>query len=266
MADNPSQSSSGQPPSSTPQQPPFSSNPSGPQPGHHPPSDGNAGNQREIDRVRELILGPEMQMRPRQAEVDRLREILFGAQMEEYDRTFKDLRREMERMLADVRQLQDTVGDFEKNQRRQLENLEREMRQTTDELRREVERLRNQETLLQQVVAQVRQQDKTHQGLIETAQVLRQSLAQHEQELRALSGSNREFRDQSERKADALKRELRQSEDTIRSEVRRITDRLDDQKTDRRALAAMLIEIATRLETGSNVTNLLEDLAPGDDR
>lgn len=46
----------------------------------------------------------------------------------------------------------------------------------------------------------------------------------------------------------------------MRAELRRIADRLDYQKTDRKALASMLIELAARLETGSTVTNLLEGL------
>ncbi len=46
----------------------------------------------------------------------------------------------------------------------------------------------------------------------------------------------------------------------MRNELRRVATRLSDQKTDRKALATMLMEVATRLETGSSVTGLLEDL------
>ena len=54
--------------------------------------------------------------------------------------------------------------------------------------------------------------------------------------------------------------EVRQAEDGLTTELRRVADRLDDQKTDRKALAAMLMEMATRLETGSSVAGLLEGL------
>ena len=48
---------------------------------------------------------------------------------------------------------------------------------------------------------------------------------------------------------------------TLKDDLRRLTDRLENQKTDRRALASMLIELATRLETGNTVTGLLEGFA-----
>jgi len=215
----------------------------------------------ELDQVREIILGPDVvKQRLRKPEVDRLREILFGAQMEEYERRFSDLRREMERLIGDLRQVQDSVGEFEQNQTKRLEALEREMRRTTDDLRREVDRLRAQEPILQQILTQARQQEMLVQTLSEQIGELRKTVAQQGSDLTALRNTVGEHRDQRERKLDALKRELRGAEDSLRAELRRVADRLDDQKTDRKALAAMLMEIATRLETGSSVTGLLGGL------
>ena len=83
---------------------------------------------------------------------------------------------------------------------------------------------------------------------------------QQESEIRTLKIRLGENREQYERRLDTLRREVRQAEDTLRAELRRVTNRLGAQKTDRKALAAMLMEVATRLETGSSVTGLLEDL------
>jgi len=214
-----------------------------------------------LERVREIILGPDrVQERLHKAEADRLREIIFGSQMEDYERRFADLRREIERSLNDLRQVQERVSEFEKSQTKKIESLERETRRANEELQREVDRLRTQEPVLQQVLTQARQQQMLTQGLSEDCGELHKSLAQHEQDMRALQAGLDEHRDQHERRLDALKREVRQAEDELRTELRRSADRLDDQKADRRALAAMLSEIATRLETGSSVAGLLEGL------
>ena len=216
----------------------------------------------ELERVREIILGPDVvRQRLRKPEVDRLREILFGAQMEEYERRFADVQREMERVLGDLREVRDELADFEKRVGKQVESLERELRRTNDELRREIERIRAQGPMVQQLFTQVRQQEMLSRDLQSGVGEVRESLSRQERELMELRAAVGERHDQHERRLDALKRELRQAEDSLRSELRRVADRLDERKTDRKALAAMLIEVATRLETGSSVTGLLEELA-----
>jgi chromosome segregation ATPase len=218
-------------------------------------------NQDELERVRELILGPDKLDRLAKSETDRLREIIFGTHMQEYDRHFADMRREMERVLGDLRTAQERALEFEREQTRHLEALERDMQQAYDELRREVTRLRNQEATLQQVLTQVRQQELLHQNTAEHANELNKGLVTQERDLRSLKTTVSEHRDNHERKLETLKREVRQNVDDLRAELRRLIDRLDSQKTDRKALAAMLIEVATRLETGSNVTGLLKELS-----
>lgn len=215
----------------------------------------------ELERVREIILGPDLaRQRIQGAEVDRLRQVIFGEQMEEYERRFADVRREMERILSDMRAVQDSVVEFEKSQTKRIEALERDMRRAHDELRRDVDRLGSRETALQQLVTRAQQQDLQNKTTQETLQELRTAQAQYENEVRTLKSVLGENRDQQERRLDSLKREVRQAEDDLRAELRRVTDRLGDQKTDRKALAAMLMEVATRLETGSTVTGLLEGL------
>lgn len=227
-----------------------------------PPRDVNPRTQDELERVREIILGQDVSERLGKAEADRLREILFGTHMQAYDRHFADLRRETDRVIADLRLAQDHAQDFERTQVSRLELLERETQQTLDELRREVVKLRAQEALIQQLLTQLRQQELFTQNTAHHADELDKGQAQHERDLRALKITVNEHRDHHERKWDALRREMRQGLDDLRVELRRLVDRLDDQKTDRKALAAMLIEIASRLETGSNVTGLLKELTP----
>lgn len=224
--------------------------------------DMNPRTQDDLERVREIILGQDVSERLGKAEADRLREILFGTHMQAYDRNFADLRRETDRVIADLRLAQDHAQDFERTQVSRLELLERETQQTLDELRREVTKLRAQEALVQQLLTQIRQQELFTQTTAHHADELDKGHAQHERDLRTLKLTVNEHRDHHERKWDALRREMRQGLDDLRVELRRLVDRLDDQKTDRKALAAMLIEIASRLETGSNVTGLLKELTP----
>ncbi|MEF3273634.1 MAG: hypothetical protein K6356_04425 [Chloroflexus sp.] len=218
----------------------------------------------ELERVRQIILGTSARQ-PRQAEVDRLRDIIFGPQMEEYARSFSDLRRMIEHLNEDVRQLQDRLGEIEKAMLRRFDALDVETRRLNDELRREVERARARESLLQQVAAQVRQHEAALNGLGDGVSELRRVQGHHDLEIRSSRAGLAEARDLLEQRTQALRREIRSTEDSLRTELRRIADRLDNQKTDRKALASMLIEIATRLETGSTVAGLLEGLASAKD-
>lgn len=219
--------------------------------------------QDELERVREIIMGgPERMRQPmREAEAERLRDILFGTKMEEYERRFTDLRREIDRVLNDLRQARDAMEEFREAQRERIDAVERELRQSHEDLTREVERVRGQGPILQQLIPQTRQLQLLVNGINQEVGDLRGSLVRENQDLRALRSTIEQYRDQYERSLDTLKREKRQAEDELKEELRRVADRLDDQKTDRKVLAAILIELATRLETGYNATGILEDFA-----
>lgn len=222
----------------------------------------DTASQEDLERVREIILGPDAtRQRLRGAEVDRLREILFGAQIEEYERRFNDLHRNLERLHADLREAHERIGEVEKSAARRIEGLELTVRRLADEQRREAERQRSRDALVQQLVAQVRQHEETIVGIGEGLLDLRKAHQSNEAELRTNKSELIDTRDQLEQRAQGLRRDLRSSEDALRDELRRVADRLEHQKTDRKALASMLIEIATRLETGSSVTGLLEGLS-----
>lgn len=217
------------------------------------------GSDSELQRVREIILGDKA-VRPQTPEVERLRDILFGPQMEEYERRFADLRRELERLASDIRALQDRLSETERTQTKRMDALESEVRRVADELKRDITRLNARETLLNQALSRLQQVEGTTQEHIQHISELRDTLSLHERDMRTLKNEAAQYREQYERKLETLKRESRQAEDDLRAELRRVATRLGDQKTDRKALATMLMEIATRLETGSSVTGLLEDL------
>jgi chromosome segregation ATPase len=218
--------------------------------------------QEDLERVREIILGSDQaRTRLRRAETDRLRDILFGAQIEDYERRLTDMRRELDRAGGDMRQVQERLAELEKSLTRRFETIDLELRRIADEMRREQERQRNRDALFQQLAAQVRQHEETIVGTAESVIELKRSSANHDADIRAGKAELIDARDQIEQRTQSLRREIRQSEDTLRAELRRLTDRLENQKTDRRALASMLIEIATRLETGNTVTGMLEGLS-----
>ncbi len=221
------------------------------------PTEPIASPEEDMERVRQIIMGrsdsraPEMEHLREIVGTQILREIIFGTHMEDYERRFADLRRETERALADLRTMQDNVNEFEKTQVKRVDTLEQETRRSDEELRREVERLRAQENLLQQVVTRVQQEETLSKSLSDNISELRENLTQQERDQGTLRTTVFEHRDQQDRNLDGLKRELRQAENDLRAELRRLADHLGDQKTDRKDLSAMFMEIATRLETGS---------------
>lgn len=218
--------------------------------------------QGDLDRVREIIMGaPERTRQPvREAEAEHLRDVLFGTKMEEYERRFTDLRREIDRVLNDVRQARDAMDEFREAQRERVNVVERELHQSHEELTRELDRVRNQGPLIQQLIPQTRQLQILVNSLNQEVNDLRSSLTRENQDLRTLRSMVEQYRDQYERSVDTVKREKRQAEDELKEELRRVADHLDDQKMDRKVLAAILVELAARLETGYNAAGMLEDL------
>ena len=55
---------------------------------------------------------------------------------------------------------------------------------------------------------------------------------------------------------------MRQADDDLRKELRDLVDRLTDEKTDRRSLGQMFIEIGNQLSTGGAAVGL-DDLLAG---
>ncbi len=216
--------------------------------------------QADLERIREIIMGHPGRVRQpvHEAEAERLRDLLFGPKMEEYERRFADLHREIDRVLNDLRQARDAMDEFREAQRERIDAVERELRQSHEDLGRDVDKVRSQAPALQQLIPQARQLQSLVNSLGQEVSDLRASLTREKQDVYALRSMLDQYRDQYERSLDTFKREKRQAEDEIKEELRRVADRLDDQKTDRKTLAAILLELATRLETGYNNAGMFE--------
>lgn len=221
----------------------------------------------DLDRIREIIMGgPEQIRQPlRKAETERLRDILFGSQMEEYERRFADLRREIDRVLNDWERAREAMDESREAQRERLDGFEREWRASHQALNHELDKVRTQGPVLQNLVPQMRQLQVLINGFGRELSDIRGSLTRENQELRALRSTVEQYRDQQERNLDTLKREKRLAEDELKDELRRVADRLGEEKTDRKVLAAILVELASRLETGYDPSGMLEVLTTPDE-
>jgi len=213
----------------------------------------------DMERVRQIIMGgSEASRQPmREVEAKRLRDALFGTKMEEYERRFADFHRDNDRVANDLRQLRDALDEAREAQRERVDAVESDTAQKVEELTRSLEQVRAQAPLLQQLLSQTRQLQVLVQSLSEELSDLQSLHTRETQDVRALRSTVEQYRDQYERGMDTLKREKRQAEDEIKAELRQMADRLDSQKVDRRSLAAVLLEIATRLETGNTASDIL---------
>ena len=205
--------------------------------------------------------------------IDRVRELIIGPDLKEHDRRFADLQRQIERIQNDLqgtqtnlRQAQEQSTDSQGKQLRRLDNLDVATTTALDELRQEFNRVYDLEKKSQQQSNILRQQDQSIKKNAASLKDLEQALTQQTRELRELKTAFGEHKEQIERRLDALKADLHQTEDNLLGEIRHLTDHLSDQKTDRKTLAAMFGEIATRLETGNTLTDLLDDLIPGEQK
>ena len=59
------------------------------------------------------------------------------------------------------------------------------------------------------------------------------------------------------KKLQELRRDMRQSDDNIRTELRQTTDQLDNDKVDRLALGELFVSLGTHLKTGGSLTDLM---------
>lgn len=215
-----------------------------------------------LDRMREILLGDSTTQRPQRAEVDRLRDILFGPEIERYERRLNEQRSHVDRLTSELKTAYERLAESERTQARRFESLEEDLRRATATLQREIDRQSTQDSLVRQLVGQESQHQLAAQALTGQIGDLRRQFMHLEHELRTLKLNLPERFDGVDRQHQTLRRDVRQWNDDLRSEMRRVIEALDDQKTDRKALASMLIEVAARLETGNSMTGLLEGLGP----
>jgi hypothetical protein len=157
--------------------------------------------------------------------LDKVRDLLFGGQMRDYDRKFARLE---ERLSRETAELRDDV-------KRQLAALEQYMRAEVESLS---DRLR-----LEQEARAGAAQDLGRE-LRETAQQFVQRTAQLDD---VIARSQRDLRQQLHTQRQELGDDIRQRVEDVLARLAREAHELRSDKTDRKALAALLTELAMRL-------------------
>ena len=162
---------------------------------------------------------------PEAGNMDKIRDLLVGPQMRDHDRKVSRLEERLERELAAMRdELKKSLTMFESYIKQEIEALSGRLRSEQNDRKTAVQTLGDEAKALaqrlQQTASQLDEQLATNQ------RDLRQQLLEQQRQL------SDEIRDRSIEGAQALKREA---------------DDLRFQKTDRAALAALLTEVAMRL-------------------
>ena len=170
--------------------------------------------------------------------LDKVRDLLFGGQMRDYDRKFARLE---ERLGKETAELREEV-------RRRLSALEAYMKAEVESLS---DRLRA-------------EQDGRAGADKDLGRELRDSAQQFDQKLSQLddlvSRNQRDLRQQLHTQHHELVDDIRQRVEDVLSRLAHEAQELRNDKTDRKALAALLTEMAMRLNGGD-----IRSLAPGDE-
>lgn len=166
--------------------------------------------------------------------VDKIREILFGSQMRDYDGRFRQLEELIERSSNDIKE----------NTRRRVEDLERFFQSEINALEGRLKNEREERIAGHNLgTEELRKLSETiHARLSE----LNEQAAQSNRDLR------REILDQSKRLDD----EIQAARENLTSALDRKIQELRHAKTDRSALAAMLNDLAMRLNGEFSIPGL----------
>jgi hypothetical protein len=174
------------------------------------------------------------------ASLDKVRDILFGGQMRDVDRRFARLE---ERLIKETNELKEDV-------KRRLEALERYARQENESL-----------------VGQLRaEHDDRTESDGRLSRELKDAAQAFEKRTSALDDqfnrAQRELRQQMLEQHQQLSQDLRQKIDEVLAALAREADELRHDKADRSALAALLTEMAMRLNNEFRIPGA-EDLGNG---
>ena len=169
--------------------------------------------------------------------LDKVRDLLFGGQMRDYDRKFARLEERLAKETADLRE----------EVRRRLSALEAYMKA---EVESQSDRLRA-------------EQEGRSAGDKELGRELRDSAQQFDQKLSQLDDlvarNQRDLRQQLHTQHHELVDDIRQKVEDVLGRLAHEAQELRSDKTDRKALAALLTEMAMRLNGD------IRALAPGDE-
>jgi seryl-tRNA synthetase len=153
--------------------------------------------------------------------VDKIREILFGGQMRDYDKRFSRLE---ERLMKESNELRE-------NTRRSIETLESFVKKEF-------------EALSAQLDAERQGRDGVAREFHDTASTIQKKLEDFENHT---AQAQRDLRQQLLDQSKSLNDEIRRKHDEISTALQREVADLNDEKTDRLALAALFTEVALRL-------------------
>ena len=169
--------------------------------------------------------------------MDKIRDLLVGPQMRDYDRRVARVEERLERELAAMRdELKKSLGLFDSFIKQEIEALSSRLRAEQSERKTSVKDLGDEARAISQRLEQAG--SRFDEQLSSSQRELRQQLLEQQ---RALCD---EIRDKSIEAAQSLKREA---------------DDLRHQKTDRAALAALLTEMAMRLNDDFDLPDRRDD-------
>jgi uncharacterized protein involved in exopolysaccharide biosynthesis len=107
--------------------------------------------------------------------------------------------------------------------------------------------------------AQMRSYDQNFATLRQDLNRLQNALAQAQEQM-----SNQE--QEQSRRLQALRRELNESDEIIRAELRQLTNQLSSDKVDRSTLGELLVDLGNQIKAGSSLSHLLQDLFESDEQ
>jgi hypothetical protein len=174
------------------------------------------------------------------ASLDKVRDILFGGQMRDVDRRFARLE---ERLITETNDLKEDV-------KKRLDALERYARQESESLAGQIKAEHDD---------RVGSGNRLDRDLKEAAQALERRISALDD---LLGKSQREVRQLMLEQHQFLSGDIRQKVDEVLAALAREAHELRNDKTDRRALAAMLTEMAMRLNNEFRIPGA-EDLGNG---
>jgi len=159
--------------------------------------------------------------------LDKVRDILFGNQIREVDKRFARLE---ERLIAELVNMRDET-------RKRLDALESYVRQEVDSL---TERLKKEQVERDAIVRSLAEEQKNIHSSLEN------KIAQFDEQT---TNRQRELREQILNQSKNLQDDLQQKYEEILALLKRETQELQKDKTDRSKLAALFSELAIRLNT-----------------
>lgn len=191
--------------------------------------------------------------------VERIREIIFGPKMRDYEQRFETATRDLGRLQQEIDHLNEQLTAKDAAQGKNLQGLRQELRQTGGDLRKELK------AEIGRVSAQLTEQTATQATNL---QALRQELGEADDELLAQVKADLEQWAAQMMELDAtqktnlndLRQELRNADIGLREELRQMTQRLTDDKTDRSTLGDLFIELGGHLKAGGSLADLLQNL------